>query len=82
MTIQLEHEYGKFGYLCCTDGKWIFDENMLKEFPLKKTWLNIMFGNENDDNTNKVFARVFMEMRLCQNMEIKRNRKVLWNEMK
>ena len=44
---------------------------MLENFPLTKTSLNIIWGDENDNDINKAFARVIRVMRFVKNTEIK-----------
>ena len=51
--IQLEDVYGNIGHACCIYGKFIFNANILKGLPLKKTSLNIICGNDNDNDINK-----------------------------
>lgn len=45
--IKLKDVYGHIGYAYWTSGKWIFEENMLKELNLTTTSLNIICVNDN-----------------------------------
>ena len=50
---QLEDVYENNGHAYFTDGKCIFDTNVLKAFSLTTTLLNIMCGYENANDINK-----------------------------
>ena len=54
--IQLEDVYDNIGHACFTAGKWDFYSNMSKTLSLTTISLNIICGNENGDNINKLFA--------------------------
>ena len=60
---QLEDAYGKIGHAWYNYGKFVFEVNMLNYFPFTKTALNIICGNDNDNDTNKAFDRVCRIMR-------------------
>ena len=58
----LEYVYGSIGDACCTASKWIFDANWLKGLSLRRTPLNTICRNENDNYTNKEFSWVCTTM--------------------
>ena len=62
ILIQLEYKYGIIGHESFTDGKRIFDSNILKALLLKSKILNIIWGSDKQNDINKKFSRVCREM--------------------